>query len=160
MNRLVVPVTGVKFKSAIPPCVTSSENFTRTFLYLVILKVFEWIKFLTRHLYQIQGNRAGRNFVKSCIACHFTAHYACKNVEMNLKSTTTNGFNFQIINSLMGSWGVRLTWLDCNSYKHVVSLKNITISSKTLEDFMRIMAMITINKQSVFLLTQTQKIRL
>ena len=44
----------------------------------------------------------------------FVAHYACKNAEMNLKSTTTNAFNFRIINSLMVSWGVRLTWLDCN----------------------------------------------
>ena len=93
---------------SIPPCITSSENFTRTFLYLVILKVFEWIKFLRRHLHQIQGNRAGRNFVKSCIACDVTAHYTCKNAEMNLKSTTTNRFNFQIINTLMESWGY--TW--------------------------------------------------
>ena len=31
---------------------------------------------------------------------------------MNLKSTTANGLNFQIINSLMEFWGVRLTWLD------------------------------------------------
>ena len=45
--------------------------------------------------------------------CEFTAHYACKNAEMNLKSTTINGFNFRIINSLMGAWGVHLTWLDC-----------------------------------------------
>ena len=36
---------------------------------------------------------------------------------MNLKSTTTNGFNFRIINSLMKSWGVRLTWLDCNDFE-------------------------------------------
>ena len=93
-----------RIQISIPRCITSSENFTRTFLYLVILKVFEWIKFLRRHLHQIQGNRAGRNFVKSCIACDFMAHYACKNAEMNLKSTTTNGFNFQIINSLMESW--------------------------------------------------------
>ena len=47
--------------------------------------------------------------------CEFTAHYACKNAEMNLKSATTNGFNFRIINSLMGAWGVRLTLLDCKS---------------------------------------------
>ena len=33
---------------------------------------------------------------------------------MNLKFTTTNGFNFWKINPLMGSWRVRLTWLDCN----------------------------------------------
>ena len=32
--------------------------------------------------------------------------------KMNLKSTTTNGFNFRIINSLMESWQVRLTRLE------------------------------------------------
>ena len=47
-------------------------------------------------------------------ACEFTAHYAYKNAEMNLKSTTTNGFNLRKINSVMESCGVRLTWLDCN----------------------------------------------
>jgi len=31
---------------------------------------------------------------------------------MNLKSTPTNWFNFWIINSLMESWGIRLTWLN------------------------------------------------
>ena len=41
----------------------------------------------------------------NCLACEFTGHYACKNAEMNLKSTSTNGFNFRIINSLMASWG-------------------------------------------------------
>ena len=40
----------------------------------------------------------------NCLKCEFTAHYAC-NEEMNLKSTSTNGFNFRIINSLMASWG-------------------------------------------------------
>ena len=34
------------------------------------------------------------------VAPEFTAHYACKNAEMNLKSTTTNRFNLLIINSL------------------------------------------------------------
>ena len=34
------------------------------------------------------------------------AHYTSKNAEMNLKSTTTNGFNFQIINSLMDLGGM------------------------------------------------------
>ena len=33
---------------------------------------------------------------------------------MKLNSTTTNGFNLQIINSLMQSWGVCLTCPDCN----------------------------------------------
>ena len=41
----------------------------------------------------------------NCLACEFTVHYACKKAEMNLKSTTTNGFNFRIINLLMESWG-------------------------------------------------------
>ena len=44
-------------------CVMSSEYFTRTSLYLVRLKIFEWVKFHRRHLHQIQGNWAGRNFV-------------------------------------------------------------------------------------------------
>ena len=34
------------------------------------------------------------------VAPEFTAHYACKNAEINLKSTTTNRFNLLIINSL------------------------------------------------------------
>ena len=32
---------------------------------------------------------------------------------MNLKSTAANGFNCQIINSLMASWEVCMTWRDC-----------------------------------------------
>ena len=46
----------------------------------------------------------------------FTAHYACRNADLNLTlvTGTANGFVFQIINSLLESWGVRLTWLDCN----------------------------------------------
>ena len=34
----------------IPACVMSSECFTRTPLYLVRLKIFEWITLLQRHL--------------------------------------------------------------------------------------------------------------
>ena len=46
----------------------------------------------------------------------FTAHYACRNAALNLTPVagTTNGFIFQIINSLIESWGVRLTCFDCN----------------------------------------------
>ena len=49
----------------------------------------------------------------------FTAHYACRNAALNLTpvTETTNGFIFQIINSLIESWGVRLTWFDCNMCK-------------------------------------------
>ena len=41
----------------------------------------------------------------NCFTCEFTTHCASKNVGMNLKSTTTNGFNFRIINSLMALAG-------------------------------------------------------
>ena len=41
-----------------------------------------------------------------------------RNAERNLKSTPTNRFNFQIINSLMASGGVHLTWPDCNMYMY------------------------------------------
>ena len=47
----------------------------------------------------------------------FTAHYACSSSELNLTPVTgtTNGFIFQIISSLIESWGgVRLTCFDCN----------------------------------------------
>ena len=45
----------------------------------------------------------------------FTAHYACRNAALNLTPVTgtTNGFIFQIINSVIESWGVRLTYFDC-----------------------------------------------
>ena len=44
----------------------------------------------------------------------FTAHYASRNFDLNLTlvTGTTNGLIFQIINSLMESWGVRLTCFD------------------------------------------------
>ena len=54
----------------------------------------------------------------------FTAHYACRNAALNLTPVTgtTNGFIFQIINSLIQSWGVRLTWLDCKMGREKGSL--------------------------------------
>ena len=48
---------------------------------------------------------------------------------MNLKSTTTNRFNFRIINSLMEFWGLRLTWLDCKQIQQ--SLAEYTFSQNT-----------------------------
>ena len=48
----------------------------------------------------------------------FTAHFACSNSDLNLTlvTGTTNGFIFQKTNSLIESWGVRLTCLDCNRF--------------------------------------------
>ena len=45
----------------------------------------------------------------------FTAHYACSNSDLNLTlvTGTTNEFIYQIINSLIESWGVSLTCFDC-----------------------------------------------
>ena len=50
-----------------------------------------------------------------------TAHYARRNADLNFTLVTgmTNGFLFQIINSLMESTGVCLTWLDCNTPSEV-----------------------------------------
>ena len=112
MNPLIVPVTVVKFKLAFLHAQWAVNIFTRTFLYLVRLKIFEWIKLVRRHLHQIQGNWAGRNFVTELRV----NSPLITNAEMNLKSTTTNRFNFRIINSSMGSWGVQLTWHDCIFY--------------------------------------------
>ena len=47
----------------------------------------------------------------------FTTHYACRNAYLNLTPGKTNGFIFQIINSLIEFWGVRLTCLNCNVFK-------------------------------------------
>ena len=64
-------------------------------------KSLNGFNFLERHLHQIQGNLAGRNFV----TVSRVNSRLIKNAEMNLKSTTTNGFNFRIINSLWNLGG-------------------------------------------------------
>ena len=46
------------------------------------------------------------------------AHYKCFIIII----ITSNGFNFRIINSLMHSWGVRLTWFDCNAIKILLNV--------------------------------------
>ena len=82
----------------------SSEYFTRTSLHLVRLKIFEWIKILRRHLHQIQGSWAGRNFETELR--EFTAHDTCTNAEMNPKSATdcqrTQLSNNKFINGILG----------------------------------------------------------
>ena len=79
MNPLVVPITGVKFKSAF----MSSEYFKRTSLHLVRLKI------------QIQRNCVGRNFVTESRVNSWLITHARMHTEMNLKSTTTNGSTFE-----------------------------------------------------------------
>ena len=88
MNRLVVPVTGVK-----SACVMSSVYFTRTSLYLVRLKIFEWIKFLRRHLHQIQENGAGRNFITaSRVNSRLITHARVQRSIWNLQLATDSTF--------------------------------------------------------------------
>ena len=64
----------------------------------------------------------------------FTAHYACRNAALNLTPVTgtTNGFIFQIINSLIESWGVRLTCFDCNFRRCHSAGKSIRLQCKVL----------------------------
>ena len=56
----------------------------------------------------------------------FTAHYVCRNAALNLTpvTETTNGFIFQIINSLIESWGVRLTWFDCKNKRSFTEMNS------------------------------------
>ena len=95
-----------------------SKYFKTTSLHLVRLKIFEWINRLRRHLHHIQGNWAARNFVTESRVNSRLITHATMHTEMNLKSTTQR-FNFRIINALMGSWEVRLTWLDCNQRSYI-----------------------------------------
>ena len=97
MNPLIVPVTIVKFNSAFLHAQWAVNILWE--LPCIWLKIFEWIKFVRRYLHQIQGNWAGRNFVTELRV----NSQLITNAEMNLKSTTTNRFNFRIINSSMGS---------------------------------------------------------
>ena len=59
-------------------------------------------------------------------------HYACRNADLNFTRVTgtTNGFIFQIIDSLIEYWGVRLTCLDCKGTKSfaLCDLKRLKVS--------------------------------
>ena len=98
----------------------SSEYFKGTSLYLVRLKTFEWIKCLRRHLHQIQGNGACRNFVtKSRVNLRLIT--PCKNAHRD-ESEIYNFQRFNLISNnkyITGSWEVRLTWLDCSQRSYI-----------------------------------------
>ena len=73
-----------------------------------------------RHLHQIQGNWAGRNFATESRVNSRLIQYACKNAHRD-ESEIYNyqRFNFWIIHTLMVSYEVRLTWLDCNQRSYI-----------------------------------------
>ena len=92
-----------QIQSGISACIMSSEYFTRTSLYLVRLEIFEWIKLLRRHLHQFQENGAGRNFITaSRVNSRLITHTRMQRSIWNLQLATD-------------SWGVCLTWFDCNT---------------------------------------------
>ena len=80
-------------------------------LYLVRLKIFEWIKILRRHLHQIQGNWAGRSFVtESRVNSRLITHAKeCKDESEIHNCQRTQLSNNKFFNGILG---VRLTWLD------------------------------------------------
>ena len=59
----------------------------------------------------------------------FTAHYAWRNAFLNLTpvTRTTNGFTFQIINSLIESWGVRLTFVSNNEENYWKTSEGVSL---------------------------------
>lgn len=59
-------------------------------------------KIALKTLFYIKFKKTERAEISE-LACEFTTHYECKNEGRNLKSTTANRCNFQIIESLMGS---------------------------------------------------------
>ena len=85
-----------------------SREFTREAVTKFLPAQFLWIwcKFIP--FKDFQSDQIQRSCCKI-----FTAHYACRNSNLNL-TRTTNGVIFQIINLLIESWGLRLTCLDCN----------------------------------------------
>ena len=52
------------------------------------------------------SRKLSRQKFRNYLACEFTARHQCRNAGMNLKSTTRKGLNFQMIDSLMASWGM------------------------------------------------------
>ena len=99
MNPLVVPVTSVKFKSAFRMC-NKQWIFYENFLVFGQIENLG-IDLVSKKTFTSNSGKLSWQKFRNCFQCEFTAHYACKNAVMNLKSTTTNGFNFWIINSLM-----------------------------------------------------------
>ena len=97
MNALVVPETSVK------SC-TRDEQWIFYENFSVSGQIenlwMDEIKFLRRHLHQVQGNWAGRNFVTES--------------RVNSRLITTNGFNLRIINSLMSLGGYAWPGLTIN----------------------------------------------
>ena len=100
MNPLVVPVNGVKFKSAFL-YTEWAVNILRELLCIWSdWKSFEWIKCLRRHLHQIYGNWTGRNFVTESRVNSRLITHARMPTELNHEIYNYQRFNFRIINRI------------------------------------------------------------
>ena len=81
-----------QIQSGISAYVMSGEYVMRTSLYLDRLKIFEWMKFLRRHLRQIWGNWVGWNFptalrVNSRLITHARMQKWIWNLQVPMDST-------------------------------------------------------------------------
>ena len=76
----------------------SSEFLMNTFEQAVILKNLRTDKIALK-----TSNSRKTELAEIHSACKLTAHYTCRNVEMNLKSTTTNKSNF-CKNKFINQW--------------------------------------------------------
>ena len=90
----------------------------------------------------------------------FTAHYACSNFEFNLTLVMgmTTGFIFQIINSLIESWGVRLTCFDCKIQVSQFQRNLNLLPAKRL--WIKTISNLTHSFSNILLLNQTIVLRL
>ena len=88
-------------------CVMSSE-FTREVVMRFLPAQFSWIWCKCLQSNSIHSKIFQSDRIQGRYRKKYTAHYACRNADLNLMlvGATTNGFIFQIIDSLMESWGV------------------------------------------------------
>ena len=75
------------------------------------------------------GKPGVRNF-SNCLLREFTARYAWKNVQMNLKSKTTNIFNSWIINSLQCDYSINEFWFFSSTKRTSIKFRILRVVSR------------------------------
>ena len=118
-----------------------SREFIREAVMKFLPAPFSWIwcKCLLRNL--IHSKIFNLTKYREVLVKYFTAHYACRNAALNLTPVTgtTNGFIFQIINSLIEAWGYAwpvlckfhapALWSGRTQHKNVLFLNSNTVLS-------------------------------
>ena len=115
MNPVFIPITSVKFKSAFLHT-KWAENILKEILCICQIENLLMVKIAWGHLHQILGKWAGRNLitasrVNSLLVTHARIQRWIWHLQLPWLPTDSY---FWMINSLMASCGVCLTWLDCN----------------------------------------------